>query len=389
MHSHGPVPILYVIGSLNLGGSERHLLHLATRLDRTRFKPMICCLVETGPLFAVAQGRGVPCVCLHLRLTRRRIGTAWRLVRGLARLIRLMRHERVVIVEGYLFLAYALAIPCAWLARVPVRIAQRRGLHTSKPPWPGRRLLERIVNRLTTQVVANSRAVARDTMEDESLPAGRIHVIHNGVDVPPDPVSEDVRHPALPADRRIILCVANLIHYKGHLDLLAAAAAVLPAFPDAALVLVGEGSVRGAIEEAVARSGLQGRVQLLGRREDVPALLAAADLFVLPSHEEGFPNALLEAMAYGLPVVATAVGGTLEIVEDGVSGILVPPRSPAALAQAIATLLGDPAAARRMGQAGRARAAKLFPLDRMVQETETLYGALLGRHLPGAPAGRG
>ncbi len=155
------MPILYVIGSLNLGGSERHLVHLATHLDHTRFKPMICCLVETGPLFAVAQSRGVSCVCLHLRLTRHRIGTAWRLARGIARLIYLMRRERVVIVHAYLFLAYVLAIPCAWAARVPVRIAQRRGLHTSKPPWSWRHRLERIVNRLTTQVVANSRAVAR------------------------------------------------------------------------------------------------------------------------------------------------------------------------------------------------------------------------------------
>ncbi len=376
--------ILYIIGSLNLGGSERHLVHLATRLDPTRFQPMICCLVERGPLFARAQASGVPCVCLDVRLTSQRVRSYWGLAVRLVRLVRLMRRHRIAIVDAYLFLAYAVAIPCAWLARVPIRIAQRRGLHTSKPPVPGRQLLERLVNRLTTQVVANSQAVARDTAQDEGLPAGRIAVIHNGVEIPDAPSGARGRPPGLP-EGRIVLCVANLISYKGHLDLVAAAADTLPAHPDVSLVLVGDGGMRRPIEEAVARHGLQGRVHVLGQREDVPALLAAADLFVLPSHEEGFSNALLEAMARGLPVIATAVGGNRETVEDGVSGLLVPPRDPAALARALGALLGDPAAARHMGQAGRARVAAHFTLDRMVQETEALYEALLRRR----GAGRG
>ncbi len=383
-----PARVLYVIGSLNVGGSERHLLHLVSRLNRSRFYPMVCCLFQTGPLYRQAQASGVPCVALNIRRTPNSFTTACRLAAGALRLFRLICRERITILDAFLFQAYTVAIPSAWLAGVPVRIAQRRGLATSKPRLPGRRLLERLVNRLTTQVVANSRATARDVAEDEGLPAERIRVIHNGVEVPAGPPPPGARPPGLPAAGRIILCVANLIHYKGHLDLLEAAAAALPGHPDAALVLVGDGAMRRTIEEAVARSGLQGRVHLLGQREDVPALLAAADLFVLPSHEESFSNALLEAMAHGLPVIATAVGGNAEIVEDGVSGVLVPPRDPAALAGALAALLEDPAAARRMGEQGRARAAKLFPVDRMVQETEALYAALLERHRPARGAGR-
>ena len=382
---HEPARVLYVIGSLNLGGSERHLLHLASALDRDRFAPMVCCLFETGPLFAQAQGRGVPCTFLDMGRRPSPFVTGWRLARGLGRLVWLMRQERVAIVDAYLFLAYIAAIPCGWLAGVPVRVAQRRGLSSSKPRLIGRRVLERVVNRLTTQVVANSHAVARDTAEDERLPAGRIVVIHNGVAMPAKPPREGARPPGLPAGGRIILCVANLIHYKGHLDLLAAAGEALPAFPDVALVLVGEGSMRRPIQDAVARHGLGGRVHLLGQREDVSALLAASDYFVLPSHEESFSNALLEAMAYGLPVIATAVGGNPEVVEDGVTGLLVPPRDPAALAKAMITLLVDPAAARRMGQMGRARAAKVFPLDHTVHEIEALYETLLARHRAGNP----
>lgn len=385
--SDTPARVLYAIGSLNLGGSERHLLQLVTALDRARFAPMICCLFETGPLFAQAQARGIPCTCLHMGRTPNPMVTGWRLVRGVARLVGLMRCERVAIVDAHLFLAYAIAIPCGWLAGVRVRIVQPRGLHTSKPSFVGRRLLERVVNCLATLVVANSHAVARDLAEDEGLPPQRIAVIHNGVAIPEEPLRLGGRPPGLPAGKRIILCVANLIHYKGHLDLLAAAAEVLPAFPDVALVLVGEGSMRRAIEEAVARDGLEKRVHLLGQRGDVPALLAAAELFVLPSHEEGLSNALLEAMAHGIPVVATAVGGNPEAVEDGVSGLLVPSRDPAALAKAMTALLGDPAAAHRMGQRGRARITRCFAIDRMVEKTERLYTDLLRKHSRGVASG--
>jgi glycosyltransferase involved in cell wall biosynthesis len=380
-----PARVLYVIGSLNLGGSERHVLHLVSRLDRARFAPLVCCLFQTGPLYREAQASGVPCIALNIRRTPNSFTTACRLAAGAVRLYRLIRRERVAILDAFLFQAYTVAIPSAWLAGVPVRIAQRRGLAASKPRLPGRRLLERLVNRLTTQVVANSRATAQDTSEDEGLPAERICVIHNGVEVPDGPPPQGVRPRGLPATGRIVLCVANLIHYKGHLDLLAAAGAVFSAHPDVALALVGEGAMRRRLEEAVARLGLGGRVHRLGQREDIPALLAAADLFVLPSHQESFSNALLEAMAHGLPVIATAVGGNTEIVEDGVSGILVPPRDPAALGEAMIRLLRDPASARRMGQEARARVAKRFCLQRMVQETETLYGALLARR----PAGHG
>ncbi|HEY7676706.1 MAG TPA: glycosyltransferase [Candidatus Methylomirabilis sp.] len=381
--------MLYVIGSLNVGGSERHILHLVSRLERTRFAPMICCLYETGPLYSLAQAQGVPCLCLHMRRTGTFLVTLWCVVRGAAQLIRFMRRERVAIVDAYLFLAYVIAIPCAWLARVPVRIAQPRNLRTVKPPLPGRRLLERVVNRLVTLVVANSQAVAEDTMDDEGLPAHRIAVIRNGVEIPEERSGERVRPPGLPAGGRIMVCVANLRQGKGHPDLLAAAADVLPRFPDVSLALVGEGNLRAGIEEAVARYGLDARVRLLGRRDDVPALLAAADLFVLPSHEEGLPNALLEAMAHGVPVIATAVGGTPEAVEDGVSGLLVPPRDPGALAKAMTALLSDPPAARRLGQMGRARVARSFTLDRMVKETEDLYCALLNKPGRGAAPGTG
>jgi glycosyltransferase involved in cell wall biosynthesis len=375
----GRIRVLYVIGSLNVGGSERHILHLVNGLDRARFEPMICCLYQTGPLYPVAQAHGVPCCCLHMRRRGNSLLTVWHLARGAARLVRLMRQEQVTIVDAYLFLSYTLAIPCAWLAGVPVRIAQPRNLRTVKPPLVGRRLLERLVNRLVTRVVANAQAVAQDTMEDEGVPVHRMAVIYNGVAIPEESPGEGVRPPGWPAAKRIILCVANLRHGKGHHDLLAAATQVLPRFPDVALVLVGEGALRAALEARVAHAGLRDRVHFLGQREDVPALLAAAKLFVLPSHEEGFPNALLEAMAHGLPVVATRVGGVPEAVVHGETGLLVPPQDPAALAEALGALLRDPDLAQKMGRAGRERAASQFTLDRMVRETEALYAELLAR----------
>ena len=175
---------------------------------------------------------------------------------------------------------------------------------------------------------------------------------------------------------------------RERLNLLAAAAAP-PGFPDAALVFADEGPVPRAIEEAVTSQGLDGRGRPLEQREGVPALLAATSCLILASHEEGFPNASVEAMAHAFPVVVTTVGGNPEIDRDGVAGLLVPPRDPAALAKALASLPADPAAACRMGHMGRARAASHFSLERMLDESEALSDNPLGPRPASAAPGEG
>jgi glycosyltransferase involved in cell wall biosynthesis len=177
----------------------------------------------------------------------------------------------------------------------------------------------------------------------------------------------------LEADAPVALCLARLSPEKDVGNFLEAAALLPEA--GARFLVAGDGPLLPTLRHQIAFLGLEGRATLLGRRDGVPTLLAAADLLCLPSREEGLSLAALEAMAAGLPLVATRVGGLPEAVEDGKTGLLVPPRDPSALAGALARLLTDPARARAMGAAGRARAAACFTRDRMLQATHAVYEA--------------
>ncbi len=374
------VKILYIIGTLDVGGSEGQLVRLVTGLDRQRFEPLVCCLSSAGPYQSVLDAAGIPVEVIGFRgLTIFR--HPYRVALQLCRLIHFIRRVRPVLVHGFLFWAYILGTYAAKVASVPIVIASRRSLGTFKAGQAHYLLLERLTNAMTDLWVANSEAVRQDTVRQEGVDPARIRVIPNGVDPNRFAGSADrptVRHRlGLPADGPLLLTVSNLIHYKGHGTLLEAVSLITRKHPTARFVLAGEGPMRAEIERRIATAGLADLVRVLGERIDIPDLLRAADLLVHPSDEEGFPNAILEAMAAGRPVVATRVGGTPELVVDGVTGTLVPPRSPAALAAAVSHLLADSQLADRMGAAGRERAVREFSLARMVERTEALYAEVL------------
>ncbi|GGD08652.1 glycosyltransferase [Aureimonas glaciei] len=206
----------------------------------------------------------------------------------------------------------------------------------------------------------------------------RIVTIPNGVRPRPIGDGQQIRRElALADDAPVLLTVARFTEQKGHAVLIAALPAVLLAYPEAMLLLAGAGPLRPAIEADIARRGLGDRVRLLGSRDDVGDLLAAADLFVLPSHFEGLPLVVLEAMAAAVPVVGTAIGGTIEAVEDGVAGWLVPPGEPAALSRAVIAALSDPSAARAAGCAGQARFRRQFQASAMAEATHRVYRDLV------------
>jgi glycosyltransferase involved in cell wall biosynthesis len=267
-------------------------------------------------------------------------------------------------------------VPIARSVGVPVVVSSRRGLTAASRrfrlliPW------ERACDRLADAVVCNSIAVMEDAIRHTRLPRRKALVIRNGVFVPAAQAPSRMRPLR-------VLVLANLIAYKGHDVALAAFARVRASMPmlEARLQLAGAGPEEGPLRARARELGIDGDIEFLGSVADVPALLADCAFTVLPSLTEGMPNAVLESLAHGRAVVASAVGGVPEILEHG-GGVLVPPGDPAALAHAMRALLVDPAMTARLGAEGRAQVNNLFGVEQMVQETLQLYQALLSGESP-------
>lgn len=377
----GKVKIAYVIGTLELGGAERQLAALATGLDRSRFSPVVFCLAATGPLIADLEEGGVKPRCYDLRGLK-----AWRnpiqVARCLLAFIADLKAEQPEIVHGFLFHAYILGTFAAKIAGVPIVIGSRRSLGHFKRRRRSYLMAERVANRMTDLIVANSEAVKRDVVGQEKVEPSRVRVIYNGVDPSVYGVAADPgfrTRLGIPVEAKVVGVVANLIHYKGHRFFLQACQEIKRKQSGVKFLLIGDGPLRGELEGLARDLRLEEDVLFLGSRRDIPQLLALMDVVVLPSLEEGFPNAILEAMAAGRPVVAAAVGGNPEAVDHGKTGFLVPRKDPQALADAIIELLRDGHLAEEMGKAGRERVNKEFGLDRMIREIQGLYDELLTR----------
>lgn len=373
--------IAYVLPNIEAGGTERHVLTLCRLLDRSRFSPSLVTTAGGGALFE-SFSKHVPVTVMGDPARGKRFrSTPWEHWKNVASLIRILRRRRPDILHAYLPAANVIGPLAARLARIPRVIVSKRSLADYKERFPLLRHTESFGNRLSDVIFVNSDAVRRDVERTERHWEGKFRKIYNGV-APIEPWTQEEaaafrRGEEIPPDAMVALCVSNFYPYKGHEELVEAAARVVRTFPDVLFLLAGRDS--GTLEATrthVRERGVEGSFRFLGSRPDVPDLLRASDLFVHPSREEGFSNAILEAMAAGLPVVACDVGGNPEAVVDGETGRLVPPRNAAAFASAVAELLADPEKRKAMGEAGRHRASERFSLDRMVSEMESLYESL-------------
>lgn len=365
--------VLYTIAWMEVGGSQTHLLQVFRLLDRTRFQPMLYCLTGRGALLQQVRDLDVPVFDGGMSDGFGLI----QMTRGAIRLAGVLRAEKVDIIHNYLLRANVVGSLAARIARTPVILCSKRGCHERK----GKELAAvRVANRLAHGIMTNAEAVREFVHRNEGCPKEKMVVIPSGVDTNrfrPLGHGDFRQRLGLAPDRPVVGIVTRMRVRKGTEEFLRAMIEVGRHFPGVQAVIVGEVELDERLQTLVLESGLSANLHLLGRRSDMPEVLASFDVFVLSSHDEGMSNAILEAMAMELPVVATDVGGTGEVVRHQESGLLVPARDPAALARAIEQLLADDKRRRLMGRVGRSIVQERFSACAMVRRMEELYEAML------------
>jgi glycosyltransferase involved in cell wall biosynthesis len=297
----------------------------------------------------------------------------------------LMRRWRPDIAHFYLPGPYLIGAPVAMAARVPVKIMSRRSLSDYQRNWPLAAKLERRLHTNMNAVIGNSKAVVRQLI-GEGVAEAKVRLIYNGIEVSralPDR-AEARRALGITDDTLLGVVIANLIPYKGHRELVEGLSHLERTLPSNWCILAAgrDHGIRAELEALVAARGISHRIQFLGQYSDVPGLLAAANFGLLTSREEGFSNVILEGMAAGLPMIVTDVGGNAEAVVHGETGLVVPPRDPKAISEAIVILSRSPEAMTRFGAAGRKRVAEMFSIERCIQAQEDIYEEMLTRAKP-------
>jgi glycosyltransferase involved in cell wall biosynthesis len=364
------IKLLQMLTNFHIGGTERQVANLALGIDSSRFDLHLACLRHSGELLAELETLRVP-------RSEFRIGrlyspkTIWQGIR----LAHYVRRNLIQIVHSY---ANVFTVPVARMAGASIVVASIR--NTVDLLTPMQRRLQKLVCRLADCILVNADAI-RENLIEQGYDRSKIVVIRNGITM--EKFREARRGAVIreelgfPASARLVGVFSRLNRMKGIEYFLDAARVVAERFPDVCFLVVGDGAIKGELEEQARRLGLAQRIVFTGFRSDVPDLLMEAAISVLPSLSEGTSNTLLESMAAGIPVVATRVGGNPEVIEDGVSGLLVPPRDSTALAAVIGRLLEDEELALGLGQAGIRRVAELFSIEGSIDQTEHLYQRLV------------
>lgn len=367
--------ILHLINDLRAqGGAEVALANLVMRLNRSHFE------VWAGGVFAkgaLEDRLGLPPEHVVSFGFHPRFYTD---IKGLLQLVHFLKENQIQIVHTHLFAANTVGRLAAWLARVPVVVATEHNTYLTKPRWCI--WVDRLLARVTTQMIAVSEAVRAFAADQAGIGRERFVVIPNGIpleQVPQLSLQERLAKRAsleIEQDQPVILSVGRLTEQKGFSVLLQAAKLVLAKYPGAVFLIAGSGNLEKELRRQIQGRGLEGSVRLLGVRSDVYELMQISTILVMPSLWEGLPVTLIEAGACRLPVVASKVGGIPEIVQDGESGFLVPPRDEVALAEAILRLLDSPEMRRCMAEEGRRLVEGRFSADVVARQMEDLYWQL-------------
>jgi glycosyltransferase involved in cell wall biosynthesis len=367
-----PVRIAFVITELDEGGAERALVQIVTRLDRNRWEPRVFSLAGRGPLTARLEESEIPVFDCGAKSASNPLDI-WRAFSSLKRELTPWQPQ---IVQTFLFHANLLGRLAAWRAGVPhvlsgIRVADRRGRLRLR--------LDRWTERFVEKHVCVSRSVADFSIDESGLDSGKVLVIPNGVDLAAfrDAEPADLSEFGIPAGAKVVLSVGRLDPQKDPLTLLAAFEQVAKQIGNAHLLLVGHGPMEPEIRERIAGLKSGARIHLAGWQKNIPGILKAGDVFALASRFEGMPNAVLEAGAAGVPVVATAAEGVAEILENGACGWLVGLGDVSQLSVAIGEVLAEADLAAAKALRLQSVVAEKFTWENVVSEYDKLYRLLL------------
>ncbi|MBI5788300.1 MAG: glycosyltransferase [Candidatus Schekmanbacteria bacterium] len=359
--------MLYIIGDLAHGGAEKHLVHVLKNLNRTKFEPSVACFRKIGQYLPQVEALNIPVINLGVRKVYN--------FQGISKILsfsKFVKEQKIDIIHAYLYKANIFGTLVAKNVGIPVIISNR---NVNSLMRFREKLIHKKISALADKITAVSDEVKSQDLE-LGIPADKIITIYNGVEIPNRQlvdIPNKKRELGLNSDDVVIGTVANLAPRKGHKYLLEAAAKIIAVKPSVKFLLIGDGGLKQELLETARNLKLGKNVIFAGHREDVAELLAVMDIFVLPSLGEGMSNALLEAMAAGLPCVATNVGGNPEVVQDGVTGFIVPPKEPDKIAEAVCRLLADKQMALALGMKGKKRVMSKFTVREMVLQMERLY----------------
>jgi len=366
--------IFHLTSSSDIGGTERMLIHFLSKTDKSRFEHTVCSLIGGGRLTRKIQELGFEAQTLDLHHPFQ--------IGKVARLFQLMKSRRFNLIQTYGLRADTFGRALGRWAGIPVVVSSIR----SPDPW--RRWYHRLIDRATLPFadffISNSEAGRQSRIANEKYPPQKIALIRNGIPAPPAVKPDQkvtLRHKygvdmtASP----VIAMVSNLRVMKGHADVIQAIYKIKDRLPHILFLFAGRDDSNGAIEEMARKTGTAPHIRFLGYCPEPTEILAISDMFLLPSHWEGCPASLLEAMAIGLPCIATNAGGIPEIITNGHNGVLIPPADPSAIADAILSMAEKPHEARAMAAAAQKTFFQMFALERMVNEYENIYEELTAR----------
>jgi len=367
-----PVNILHVISKLPVGGVENQLLMLLRKYDRKKLSPLVCSLSDKGEIGEELEEAGIEVI--PLKKLKHRFD--WTIVKDIYSII---KTRNIKIVRTHQYHANLYGRLAAWLAKVPCIVASVHNVYTRDKKFH-RRIINKFLARFTDKVVAVSETVKKDILKYDGLAEDKIMVIYNGIDL--NSFSDANRNLmrsklGISSEAIVVGTVGRLTLQKGQKYLIDAVSTLREKFPQIVLLFVGDGPLRDELGNHIKTLGIDMNVIFLGTRRDIPQILSAMDIFVLPSLWEGLPSALIEAMASGKPIIATDIPPIKEIVNSEKVGILVPPKNSTAIADSIEFLLHDKSIAENISNTAKEKVFSIFNIETTAKHYTDLFKNVL------------